>query len=82
MRTTLTLDDDVAAQLEGLRTRGGRPFKQVVDDVLRAGLAQVEREEQASRGPYTRSVFLGEALLPDLDDVSETLALVEGDDHW
>lgn len=54
----------------------------MVDDVLRAGLAQVEREEQASRGPYTRSVFLGEALLPDLDDVSETLALVEGDDHW
>jgi hypothetical protein len=39
VRTTLTLDDDVAAQLRRLAKDTGRPFKQVVNDALRAGLA-------------------------------------------
>ncbi len=38
MRTTITLDDDVAAQLRQLARETGRPFKQVVNDALRAGL--------------------------------------------
>lgn len=38
MRTTITLDDDVAAQLRRLAHETGRPFKQVVNDALRAGL--------------------------------------------
>jgi hypothetical protein len=38
MRTTITLDDDVAAQLRRLARETGRPFKQVVNDALRAGL--------------------------------------------
>ena len=39
MRTTLTLDDDVAEALRRLVRQTGRPFKQVVNDALRAGLA-------------------------------------------
>jgi hypothetical protein len=31
--------------------------------------------------PYTRSVSLGTPLLPDVDDVSEVLALIEGESH-
>lgn len=81
MRTTLTLDEDVAVQLERLRALRDRPFKRLVNDVLRAGLAQMERKENPSRGPYTRTVSLGKPRLPDLDDVSETLAVVEGDDY-
>jgi hypothetical protein len=38
MRTTITLDDDLAAQLRRLARETGRPFKQVVNDALRAGL--------------------------------------------
>lgn len=38
MRTTLTLDDDVAAHLRRLARETGRPFKQIVNDALRAGL--------------------------------------------
>lgn len=81
MRTTLSLDDDVAAQLEQLRARRDRPFKQLVNDVLRAGLAQLEREQPVRRGPYTRAVSLGRPRLPDIHDVSEALALAEGEDH-
>jgi hypothetical protein len=40
MRTTLTLDDDVAARLQAEARRSGRPFKTVVNEYLRAGLAQ------------------------------------------
>ncbi len=39
MRTTLTLDDDVARHLRDEARRRGRPLKQVVNDTLRAGLA-------------------------------------------
>ena len=39
MRTTLTLDDDIAAKLKGLSRRTGRAFREVVNEVLRRGLA-------------------------------------------
>lgn len=38
MRTTLTLDPDVAAQLRARARQLGAPFKQVVNDALRRGL--------------------------------------------
>lgn len=81
MRTTLTLDDDVAAQLERLRARGDRPFKQLINDLIRAGLAQLDRAQPAPRGPFTRAVDLGRHRLPDVDDVSEALAVAEGENH-
>lgn len=82
MRTTLSLDDDVAAQLDQIRARGKQPFKQVVNDVLRAGLGQLEREQSVRReGPYTRAVSLGRPRLPSVDDISEALAVVEGEHY-
>ena len=38
MRTTLTLDDDVAALLQQAVRQTGRSFKEVVNDALRTGL--------------------------------------------
>lgn len=81
MRTTLTIDDDVAAQLEQHRARGERSFRVLVNDALRAGLAHLDRAEAHPAGPFTRSVSLGGPRLPDLDDVSEALAVAEGDNH-
>ncbi len=40
MRTTLTLDDDVAARLQADARRSGLSFKAVVNEHLRASLAQ------------------------------------------
>jgi len=40
MRTTLTLDDDVAARLQAEARKTGLPFKTVVNEHLRASLAQ------------------------------------------
>jgi hypothetical protein len=39
MRTTLTLDEDVAAELKAESRRTGRPFREVVNETLRRGLA-------------------------------------------
>jgi hypothetical protein len=38
MRTTLTIDDDVASLLREEAARSRRPFKQVVNQALRLGL--------------------------------------------
>ena len=38
MRTTLTIDDDVAVQIEERRRREGKSLKQVVNALLREGL--------------------------------------------
>jgi hypothetical protein len=38
VRTTLTLDNDLAQRLKDASVREGKPFKQIVNDTLRAGL--------------------------------------------
>ena len=38
MRTTLTIDDRLARDLKELAHRSGKPFKQVVNETLHAGL--------------------------------------------
>ena len=76
MRTTLTLDPDVAVQLERIRRRRGVPLKRVVNEALREGLSRFE--ETTPSTPFTtRTVSLGRPRF-DLDDVSMALELAEG----
>ena len=46
MRTTLTLDNDLAEALKERARLLDIPFKQVVNDVLRRGLSPAVREEK------------------------------------
>ncbi len=39
MRTTLTIDDEIARQLKEIAFRTGKSFKSVVNDSLRAGIS-------------------------------------------
>jgi hypothetical protein len=80
VRTTLTLDPDVAAQLTAERARTNRPFKQIVNDALRRGLARPEGTA-TTVGPLTKPVRLGLRSIPDIADVSEAITRAEGDDH-
>ena len=50
MRTTLTIDDDVAARIEERRRTHGQSLKQVVNQLLREGLRSSERQPAAR--PY------------------------------
>lgn len=80
MRTTLTLDDDVAAAIERRRRELDHTLKQEVNELLRAGLAQTEREasEAAKVPPFRVEPFETGGLLIDIDDVSQALEIAEG----
>jgi hypothetical protein len=47
MRTTVTLDPDVEAMLRTEVRRRGEPFKQVLNNAIRAGLRNMKRRDQA-----------------------------------
>jgi hypothetical protein len=79
MRTTLSLDDDVAALLNRVRERHSMSLKQAVNEALRQGLQQMAAPP-LRREPYrTPSVDVGRCLVPSIDDVAEVLALSEGE---
>ncbi len=78
MRTTITLDEDVASQLERIQRRRRVSFKQAVNDALREGLAHLEKPAPTERF-RTRAVPLGALRVANLDDVGEALELAEGD---
>jgi hypothetical protein len=81
MRTTLTLDDDVAAKLKTEAHRARRPFREVVNETLRRGL-------ERRRAGTPRQAFKVTArdlgnLKPglSLDNIAELIEHVEGSLH-
>lgn len=52
MRTTLTLDDDLAEALAGMVRREGRSFKDVVNETLRRGLLTGQRPAESGRPAF------------------------------
>ncbi len=79
MRTTLTLEDDVAALLLRLRERQKVSLKTVVNQALREGLKHIQAPSRPQRRHRTTVVSLGACLPGNLDDVTEALALAEGE---
>jgi hypothetical protein len=80
MRTTMTLDKDVAARLDQAARRRRLPMKTLVNDALRAGLDVIERPE--TRAPFRTAGFdLGPSLVGSLDNVEDVLARAEGEAH-
>jgi len=73
MRTTLTIDDDVAAMLEQLRKKRGAVLERLINEALRRGLLEM------ARSPIrTRSVDLGRVRIASIDNIGEVLAEGEG----
>ena len=79
MRTTLSLDPDVAALLEKVRKEKGLSFKQAVNEALRTGLTQLTTPGPRRTRFHTDSVDLGRCLSGSLDDIAEALAVGEGE---
>ncbi len=78
MRTTLTLDDDVAKMLDRARKRSPLGYKQLVNDLLRAGLSQSLKPKPAKRLFKTTVHSSGRCLVGSIDNIEEVLDLVEG----
>jgi hypothetical protein len=80
VRTTLTLDDDVASKVKAEARKSGRAFKEVVNGLLRVAL-------NTKRVPTANQKFKVDArpmgLLPgiDLDNVGQLLEQLEGPLH-
>ncbi len=81
MRTTLTLDDDVALKLKAESRRSGRTFRDVVNETLRRGLAirRVTASRQAFKVGARDLGHLRAGL--SLDNVAELIEQVEGSLH-
>jgi hypothetical protein len=78
MRTTVTLDEDVAAKLRSEARRQGKPFKQALNEALRRGL--LERGKGSPRRAFrVKARDLGR-LHPglSLDDIGGLLDQAEG----
>lgn len=74
MRTTLTLDDDVAAALARRRAERGTALRQEVNELLRAGLAVAGRPPTDAGEPYELPTFdPGRALIVDHRALKELL---------
>jgi hypothetical protein len=79
MRTTLTLDDDVASLLERIRRKRKVTFKAAINEALRRGLRDMTSPPRLAKPYKTRAVGLGRCLVGNLDDISEVLAIAEGE---
>jgi plasmid stability protein len=81
MRTTLTLDDDVAAKLKAETRRSGRSFRDTVNETLRRGLAT--RRTATPRTPFkivARDLGRSRPGV-SLDNIADLLEQAEGPHH-
>ena len=79
MRTTLTVDDDVAAILQRLRKSREMSLKELINEALRRGLGEMTSPIKPRRGVRTRPVSLGGLRIPSIDNITEVLAVAEGE---
>ncbi|MGH9555702.1 MAG: hypothetical protein ACRD2Y_07755 [Terriglobales bacterium] len=79
MRTTLTLDDDVAAKLKAEVRRTGNSFKQVVNGALRRELNKPAAKKLPPFKVKARALGLRPGL--SYDKVWELIEKVEGPDY-
>lgn len=79
MRTTLTLEDDVAGLLNRESRKSGESFKQVVNHFLRLGLMAAK---QPSRKPFVVKPWnLNPPPGLSFDNVEELIEALEGPYH-
>jgi hypothetical protein len=81
MRTTLTLDDDVARMLEMLQKEEKKSFKQLVNEILRMGIMQKKSTDPKKPQYVTPELQAGTCKYPDLDNIADILAVAEEESY-
>lgn len=77
MRTTLNLDEDVAAQVSALSRQRGTSMSRVANELLRSGL-RASRERQPLP-PYVPPTFDTGPPLVDVTDVANVLGVLDAE---
>lgn len=75
MRTTLNLDDEVAAQLAAEASRRGTSQSRAANDLILAGLREGRRP--TVRSPYEPPTFDTGRALVDVSDVAAALEVLD-----
>jgi hypothetical protein len=78
MRTTITLEDDVIEKARSLAERLHTPFREVINEALRAGLEKVGAPA-SDRAYSTKPHKMGLKPGMNLDNIQELLARIEGE---
>ena len=78
MRTTITLEEDVAATLKLLAKARRLEFGALVNHVLIEGIKGLTGPVRTRKIFQTRSVDLGPCKIANVDNVAEILAIAEG----
>jgi hypothetical protein len=78
MRTTLTIDDDVAALLQRAMARTKKSLKEQVNEALRLGLCAEPALPRRKRH-RTSTYDPGRCLIGSVTSTSEALAIAEGE---
>jgi hypothetical protein len=79
MRTTLTLDPDVAIRVKAEAADHNIAFKTLVNEALRLGLDAYASRAKAAKPYRTHAVPMGLKAELSYDNVSELLAQCEGE---
>lgn len=74
MRTTITLEDDVAAAIDQRRRENDQGISEVVNELVRKGLTVKEL-----RKPFVQKTYPMGAKI-DLSNIAEAISYAEGDD--
>ena len=81
MRTTLTIDDDLAAILQSKAAQRGVAFKQVVNSLLRAGLGATEGSLPKRKPVKVKGRALGMRPGYDPDKMNQLVDELEAEEH-
>jgi hypothetical protein len=76
-RTTVTLADDVTAEVERIKRERGIGVSEVINDLARAGMI---RKKEPRKKFVQRTYNLGDTLI-DYTNVAEALEQAEGPDY-
>ena len=79
IRTTVTLDEDVLERVKQESRSRGKPFRQILNDLLRTGLAKVQ--EQRRRNFKVRPFEFGFRQDLNYDDIEGLIEYLEGPFH-
>lgn len=80
MRTTLTLDEDVARKLQEAVHQLRRPFRQVVNEFLRLGL-QARHTTRKAKPFRVRAKRMGQRVGRSYDSIPQLLDAIEDPDQ-
>ena len=75
MRTTVSLDDDIAAAIAQLRRERGIGLSEALNELARAGLTM-----KTKRKPFVQKTHPGRLLI-DVTDIGQALEDLDGPSH-